>query len=50
MATHNRPALAAALAAYGQELTRLSELVDERSWEELEAALTQAQALRPEFL
>jgi arogenate dehydrogenase (NADP+) len=50
MATHNRPALAVALAAYGQELTRLSELVDERSWEELEAALTRAQALRPEFL
>lgn len=50
MATHNRPALAAALAVYGQELTRLSELVDHGHWDQLESALTQAQALRPDFL
>jgi arogenate dehydrogenase (NADP+) len=50
MASHNRPALAEALAVYGRELTSLSELLEGKKWDQLEDALRRAQALRPDFL
>jgi arogenate dehydrogenase (NADP+) len=50
MARYNRGALLAALAHYRTSLEDLEQLVIGSDWPALEQRLTQAQALRPEFL
>lgn len=50
MATHNQGALAEALVAYGQQLAALQALVEQGRFDQLAAALTRAQDLRPPFL
>ncbi len=50
MARGNRQPLLAALAQYRQALAELEQLVTSESWPDLQAALAEAQRLRPEFL
>ncbi len=50
MARGNREPLLAALAQYRQALAELEGLVAGESWADLQASLTEAQQLRPEFL
>ncbi|MEB3233992.1 MAG: prephenate/arogenate dehydrogenase [Cyanobacteriota bacterium] len=50
MARSNQAAVVAALQAYNHSLASLTQQVQQGNWGELEAALQQAQQLRPQFL